>query len=104
MITCCSGSASIQLFTSADGKRLNPRTSRSTVFISSRLPQSVFRRNHVADGIFDYFTNHVADGIWIILSETTSPMHILMTNLDTEVIQVNFDFSLNTSFVSLFRN
>ena len=89
---------------SGDGKRLNPRTSKSILFISPRLPQSVFRRNHIADGISDYFTNHVADGIWIILSETTSPMHILMTNLDTEVIQVNFFISLNTSFVSLFRN
>ena len=39
------------------------------------------------------FTNLVADGIWIILSETLSPMHILMTILDKEVIQMNFYFS-----------
>ena len=77
---------------SADGKRLNPSTSKPILFISPRLPQSAFRRNHVADGILNYFTNHVADAIWIILSKTTSPMHILMTNLDTKVIQVNFYF------------
>ena len=76
---------------------------RISLETSSDVPALLFAE-HVADGIFDYFTNHVADDIWIILSETTSPMHILMTILDTEVIQVNFFFSLNTSFVSLFRN
>ena len=33
---------------SADGKKLNPRTSTTIyLFVSSRFPQSVFSRNHV---------------------------------------------------------
>ena len=53
MITCCSGFASIQLSMSADGKRLNPRTSASiylflhgchNLYFSASEPSSVFRR------------------------------------------------------------
>ena len=41
VITCCSGLASIQLSMSADGKRLNLRTSKSFLQISALLSQSV---------------------------------------------------------------
>ena len=41
VITCCSGFASIQLSMSADGKRLNPRTSKSFLQFSALLSQSV---------------------------------------------------------------
>jgi len=39
--TCCSGLASIQLSMSGDGKRLNPRTSKSFLQFSALLSQSV---------------------------------------------------------------
>ena len=58
--TCCSGFASIQLSMSGDGKRLNPRTSKSILFLHG-CHNLYFRRNHVADVFWLFRRNHVAD-------------------------------------------
>ena len=81
MITCCSGSASVQLSMFADGKRLNPRTSKTILFISSRLPQSVFRRSLSPK-------DHV---IFIFLPRIISPMHLCLFGNPSPNIVWNFN-------------
>ena len=57
--TCCSGFASIQSSMSGDGKRLNPRTSKSILFLHG-CHNLYFRRNHVADVFWLFRRDHVA--------------------------------------------
>ena len=86
--TCCSGFASIQLSMSGDGKRLNPRTSKSILFLHG-CHNLYFRRNHVADVFCSFRRNHIADCILIFSSISCRPC-ILMTFLDMETMQENF--------------
>ena len=101
-----------------NGKRLNPRTSTSfhvkfhftallsqsginfghlrLVQLHQNLPQ-YFRRNHVADSIFDFFwiisPKPYRRCIWIILSTLRRRYIILMAILYMETIQENFYYS-----------
>ena len=86
--TCCSGFASIQLSMSGDGKRLNPRTSNSILFLHG-CHNLYFRRNHVADVFCSFRRNHIADCI-LIFSSISCRQCILMTFLDMETMQENF--------------
>ena len=86
--TCCSGFASIQLSMSGDGKRLNPRTSKSILFLHG-CHNLYFRRNHVADVFCSFRRNHIADCI-LIFSSISCRQCILMTFLDMETMQENF--------------
>ena len=72
--TCCSGFASIQLSMSGDGKRLNPRTSKSILFLHG-CHNLYFRRNHVADVFCSFRRNHIADCILIFFVNIMSPMY-----------------------------
>ena len=89
---CCDyllfGCASIQLSMSGDGKRLNPRTSKSILFLHG-CHNLYFRRNHVADVFCSFRRNHIADCIWIF-SSISCRQCILMTFLDMETMQENF--------------
>ena len=97
--TCCSGFASIQLSMSGDGKRLNPRTSKSILFLHG-CHNLYFRRNHVADVFCSFRRNHIADCI-LIFSSISCRQCILMTFLDMETMQENFYYlKMHRWFVS----
>jgi len=85
---------------SADGKRLNPRTSASiylflhgchNLYFSASEPSSVFRRNHVADSIID-FLDYFAD-VFGLFRQNLVADTFLMTILAMETILKYFYYS-----------
>ena len=82
MITCCSGSASVQLSMFADGKRLNPRTSKTILFISSRLPQSVFRRSRRTYPIYFFAEGSYRRCICVYLETHRRNIYLEFQNAD----------------------
>ena len=86
--TCCSGFASIQLSMSGDGKRLNPRTSKS-IFFFTVATICIFAETMSPMYFAHFAETHIADCI-LIFSSISCRQCILMTFLDMETMQENF--------------